>query len=77
MAAAFGWETLAGSSLVIGAVVALRFSLGLRATGLIMDSDAVLALSRARRPPLPGWDMLCEETFARQKADWLRYRATR
>jgi hypothetical protein len=63
--------------LVIGAVVGLRFTSVLRAIRLIMDSDAVLVLSRARRPPLAGWDVLCEETFARQKADWLRYRAAR
>jgi hypothetical protein len=36
MAASFGWGTLAASSLVIGALVALRFRIGLRAIGLIM-----------------------------------------
>ncbi len=32
----FGWGTLAASSLVIGAVVAIRFTIGLRTIGLIM-----------------------------------------
>lgn len=45
MAAAFGWGTLAGSSLVIGAVVALRFRIGLRAIGLIMGFGAGVLIS--------------------------------
>ena len=36
MASAFGWGTLAASSLVLGAVFAVRFRIGLRAIGLIM-----------------------------------------
>jgi hypothetical protein len=36
MAAAFGWGTLAASSLVIGALIALWFRISLRAIGLIM-----------------------------------------
>jgi zinc transporter, ZIP family len=36
MAAAFGWGILAASSLVIGALIALRFHIGFRVTGLIM-----------------------------------------
>jgi hypothetical protein len=38
MAAAFGWGILAASSLVIGALVALRFRIGLRVIGLIWPS---------------------------------------
>ena len=45
MAAALGWGTLAGSSLVIGAVVALRFHIGLRAIGLIMGFGAGVLIS--------------------------------
>jgi zinc transporter, ZIP family len=36
MGAAFGWGLLAGSSLVIGAVIALLFRMPLRVIGLIM-----------------------------------------
>jgi zinc transporter, ZIP family len=45
VAAAFGWGALAGSSLVIGAVVALRFRIGLRAIGLIMGFGAGVLIS--------------------------------
>jgi ZIP family zinc transporter len=45
MAAAFGWGALAASSLVIGAVVALRFRIGLRAIGLIMGFGAGALIS--------------------------------
>ena len=45
MAAAFGWGALAASSLVIGAVVALRVRLGLRAIGLIMGFGAGALIS--------------------------------
>ena len=45
MAAAFGWGTLAGSSLVIGAIVALRFHLSLRVIGLIMGFGAGVLIS--------------------------------
>ena len=42
MAASFGWGTLAASSLVIGALVALRFRIGLRTIGLtIYEGGAV------------------------------------
>jgi hypothetical protein len=40
MTAAFGWGTLAGSSLVIGALFALRFPISLRAIGLTMGFGA-------------------------------------
>ena len=45
MAAAFGWGTLAASSLVIGAVVALLFRISLRAIGLIMAFGAGVLIS--------------------------------
>ena len=45
MAAAFGWGTLAASSLVIGAIVALRFHICLRAIGLIMGFGAGVLIS--------------------------------
>jgi zinc transporter, ZIP family len=45
MAAAFGWGTLAASSLVIGAIVALVFRIGLRAIGLIMAFGAGVLIS--------------------------------
>jgi zinc transporter, ZIP family len=45
MVAAFGWGTLAASSLVIGALVALRFHIGLRTIGLIMGFGAGVLIS--------------------------------
>jgi ZIP family zinc transporter len=45
MAAAFGWGTLAASSLVIGALVALRFRISLRVIGLIMGFGAGVLIS--------------------------------
>jgi zinc transporter, ZIP family len=45
MGAAFGWGTLAASSLVIGAVVALVFSISLRAIGLIMAFGSGVLIS--------------------------------
>jgi ZIP family zinc transporter len=45
MAAAFGWGTLAGSSLVIGAIIALLFRLSLRVIGLIMGFGAGVLIS--------------------------------
>jgi ZIP family zinc transporter len=45
MGAAFGWGTLAASSLVIGAVVALLFRLGLRTIGLIMGFGSGVLIS--------------------------------
>ena len=43
MAAAFGWGTLAASSLVIGAVVALVFRISLRAIGLMWIAIALIS----------------------------------
>ena len=40
MAEAFGWGLVAASSLVIGAIVALVFRIGLRAIGLKMMPEA-------------------------------------
>src|SRR5215211_856603 len=45
MGGAFGWGTLAASSLVIGAVIALAFRIGLRAIGLIMAFGAGVLIS--------------------------------
>ena len=45
MAAAFGWGTLAASSLVIGAVVALLFRISSRQIGLIMGFGAGVLIS--------------------------------
>jgi ZIP family zinc transporter len=45
MAAAFGWGLLAASSLVIGALIALRFRIGLRTIGLIMGFGAGVLIS--------------------------------
>ena len=45
MAASFGWGALAASSLVIGAIVALRFHLSLRVIGLIMGFGAGVLIS--------------------------------
>jgi ZIP family zinc transporter len=45
MAASFGWGTLAASSLVIGAIVALAFRISLRAIGLIMAFGAGVLIS--------------------------------
>jgi zinc transporter, ZIP family len=45
MGAAFGWGVVAGSSLVIGALIALRFRIGLRTIGLIMGFGAGVLIS--------------------------------
>ena len=45
MAAAFGWGTLAASSLVIGAALALLFRISLRVIGLIMGFGAGVLIS--------------------------------
>jgi ZIP family zinc transporter len=45
MAASFGWGTLAASSLVIGAIVALVFKISLRVIGLIMGFGAGVLIS--------------------------------
>jgi zinc transporter, ZIP family len=45
MAAAFGWGTLAASSLVIGAAIAILFPISLRVIGLIMGFGAGVLIS--------------------------------
>jgi ZIP family zinc transporter len=45
MAASFGWGTLAASSLVIGAIVALVFKIKLRTIGLIMGFGSGVLIS--------------------------------
>jgi len=45
MGSAFAWGAVAASSLVIGAVIALRFRIGLRAIGLIMGFGAGVLIS--------------------------------
>src|SRR5512132_919268 len=45
MAASFGWGTVAASSLVIGALVAIRFQISLRVIGLIMGFGAGVLIS--------------------------------
>ena len=45
MAAALGWGTLAASSLVIGAILALQFRISVRAIGLIMGFGAGVLIS--------------------------------
>jgi len=45
MAGAFGWGTLAASSLVIGAVIALAFHMSLRVIGLIMAFGSGVLIS--------------------------------
>ena len=45
MAASFGWGTLAASSLVIGALFALRFQISLRAIGLVMAFGSGVLIS--------------------------------
>lgn len=47
MGAAFGWGTVAASSLVIGAIIALLFRIGLRTIGLIMAFGAGVLISAA------------------------------
>ena len=61
--AAFGWGTLAASSLVVGAVVALRFRIGLRAIGLIMAFGAGVLISAI------AFDLV-EEAADTQVARW-------
>ncbi|RPJ84268.1 MAG: ZIP family zinc transporter, partial [Acidobacteria bacterium] len=62
MAEAFGWGTLAASSLVIGAVVALVFSIRLRVIGLIMAFGAGVLISAV------AFDLV-EEAAAKSSGD--------
>ena len=62
MAEAFGWGTLAASSLVIGAVVALVFNIRLRVIGLIMAFGAGVLISAV------AFDLV-EEAAAKSSGD--------
>jgi zinc transporter, ZIP family len=63
VAAALGWGTLAASSLVIGALIALRFRIGLRWIGLIMGFGAGVLISAV------AFDLV-EEAADTQVAGW-------
>jgi zinc transporter, ZIP family len=63
MAAAFGWGTLAASSLVIGAVVALRLRLSLRTIGWIMAFGGGVLISAV------AFDLV-EEAVDTQSGHW-------
>jgi len=45
VAGAFGWGTLAASSLIIGAAIALTLRIGVRTIGLIMGFGAGVLIS--------------------------------
>jgi len=62
MAASFGWGALAASSLVIGAIIALRFHLSLRVIGLIMGFGAGVLISAL------SFDLV-EEAIAKSSGD--------
>jgi ZIP family zinc transporter len=63
MAAALGWGTLAASSLVVGALVALIFRISLRTIGLIMGFGAGVLISAV------AFDLV-EEAADMQKGHW-------
>jgi ZIP family zinc transporter len=63
LAAALGWGTLAASSLVVGAVVALRVRISLRAIGLIMGFGAGVLISAV------AFDLV-EEAVNTQSGHW-------
>ena len=63
MASALGWGILAASSLVLGAVVALVFRIGLRTIGLIMGFGAGVLISAV------AFDLV-EEAVNKQTAHW-------
>ena len=63
MAAAFGWGTLAASSLVIGAVMALRIRISLRTIGLIMGFGAGVLISAV------AFDLV-EEAVNTETSNW-------
>jgi zinc transporter, ZIP family len=64
MAAAFGWGTLAASSLVIGALVALWFRISLRVIGLIMGFGAGVLISAV------AFDLVQEATEKSSGSGW-------
>ena len=63
MAAAFGWGLLAASSLVVGAILAIRFRIGLRAIGLIMGFGSGVLISAV------AFDLV-EEAVNTQSGHW-------
>jgi zinc transporter, ZIP family len=63
MASAFGWGTLAASSLVFGAVAALRLRIGLRAIGLILAFGSGVLISAV------AFDLV-EEAADKQTGHW-------
>ena len=63
MAGAFGWGTLAASSLLLGAVLALRLRVGPRAIGLIMGFGAGVLISAV------SFDLV-EEAVDMQPGHW-------
>jgi ZIP family zinc transporter len=63
VASAFGWGTLAASSLVLGAIFAIRFRIGLRAIGLIMAFGSGVLISAV------AFDLV-EEAANTQIASW-------
>jgi ZIP family zinc transporter len=65
MASAFGWGVLAGSSLVIGAIVALLFRLSLRVIGLIMGFGAGVLISAV------AFDLVEEAVEKGSGAEWV------
>ena len=65
MAGAFGWGTLAASSLVIGAIVALLFRIGLRTIGLIMAFGAGVLISAV------AFDLVAEAFEMATGTEWV------
>jgi ZIP family zinc transporter len=65
MAGAFGWGLLSASSLVIGALVALRFRIGLRWIGLIMGFGAGVLISAV------AFDLIDEATEKSSGNGWV------
>ncbi len=65
MGAAFGWGTLAASSLVIGALVALWFKISLRAIGLIMGFGSGVLISAVA---LTWWRRRLASHLARERS---------
>jgi zinc transporter, ZIP family len=63
MGAAFGWGTLAASSLVIGAVIALAFRISTRRIGLVMGFGAGVLISAV------AFDLV-EEAVDMETAHW-------
>src|SRR3954453_16338613 len=63
VAAGLGWGLLAGSSLLVGAVIALRFRISLRAIGLVMAFGGGVLISAI------AFDLV-QEAVDTQSAQW-------